>query len=698
MSLLDSLIFLESNPRASDSRGARGQLPHGLPIREAEKKLLELYLASGQELPEDPATARELLSEVLESLQQALQSVAAPWNIGEDAEFSGAAAKFSEAANVARGRQLADAADLLNYLIPWQVDREIVRPQRRFLREAFAHAHGALGLNDALAERLIYRPTAEGYTLDPRGCLALGYGRCGELSTALTALYRAKGLPARQVYVPYWSHQDDNHAWVEVKTAEGWQFIGAAEPELTLNRGWFEAAAARAPLVVTRAIVRRPGESALKLQRGGFAMIHNSPYFASRRIRLRLTAAGRPCADHPVYLQILNEGRLRSLLALLTEADGSLTLDLNQGDYRLSGLYEDQCFELSFCVGASDGDLIFDVLRDGRAGIFAAGRQRAASLQTRPQAKGGGEAMRAAHKTARKKTYERNAAKIQAELAQRLERVRREGPGLVGIDEFCEGLSALGTAADLWLVRFDKSPADARAQLIETFLACTEKERVLGTAFREAPRQEERFPEHQGELILQELAPGPRELWHSRKQVPFEGAALDALREELARGASADRLWRLQRSHRLRNGDLLWADAGFRGADCPDRAELMERLHLDLPDPTRDLLHQAASQELLEALGGESGLLIYYDGEEPSVRLRGELRRVRAACPGLHVREAAGPVSESIVREAYLEPNRAPYLFYVKRGELLWAQSGFAIGTADYLLALEASFNGAKQG
>ena len=48
---------------------------------------------------------------------------------------------------------------------------------------------------------------------------------------------RSAGIPARPVYVPRWSHCDDNHAWVELWCDGKWYFTGACEPLMILNKG-----------------------------------------------------------------------------------------------------------------------------------------------------------------------------------------------------------------------------------------------------------------------------------------------------------------------------------------------------------------------------------------------------------------------------------------------------------------------------
>ena len=63
---------------------------------------------------------------------------------------------------------------------------------------------------------------------------------------------RSAGIPARPVYVPRWSHCDDNHAWVEVWCDGDWHYLGACEPEAVLDKSWFTNAASRAMMIGSR--------------------------------------------------------------------------------------------------------------------------------------------------------------------------------------------------------------------------------------------------------------------------------------------------------------------------------------------------------------------------------------------------------------------------------------------------------------
>ena len=72
----------------------------------------------------------------------------------------------------------------------------------------------ALEINHWCAGEVMYQGT------DMRTGSALeiyrsGVGRCGEEAVFVVNVMRSAGIPARPVYVPRWSHCDDNHAWVE---------------------------------------------------------------------------------------------------------------------------------------------------------------------------------------------------------------------------------------------------------------------------------------------------------------------------------------------------------------------------------------------------------------------------------------------------------------------------------------------------
>ncbi|MEG1528311.1 MAG: transglutaminase-like domain-containing protein [Clostridia bacterium] len=85
-------------------------------------------------------------------------------------------------------------------------------------------------------------------TASAKAVIVRGVGRCGEETVLLVSVLRSLCVPSRQVYCPYWSHCDDNHAWVEVYANGKWSFLGACEPAEQLDYGWFASTATRALL------------------------------------------------------------------------------------------------------------------------------------------------------------------------------------------------------------------------------------------------------------------------------------------------------------------------------------------------------------------------------------------------------------------------------------------------------------------
>ena len=159
-------------------------------------------------------------------------------------------------------------------------------------------------------------------TQNPRTVLKAAIGRCGEESVFTVTALRSIGIPARQVYVPLWSHCDDNHAWVEAWCDGEWHFLGACEPEERLDRGWFTGAASRAMLVHSRwfGADSLQKEDITAGQNGMARMLNHLQSYARTRALLVRTVdeTGAPVPGARLEFQILNQGRLRPIAALRT--------------------------------------------------------------------------------------------------------------------------------------------------------------------------------------------------------------------------------------------------------------------------------------------------------------------------------------------------------------------------------------------
>ena len=192
-------------------------------------------------------------------------------------------------------------------------------------------------INYWCAEMATYQ-TTDGRTLGARGVIAAAAGRCGEESTLLVTALRAVGIPARQLYTPWWAHCDDNHAWVEAYADGAWRYLGACEPEEALDRGWFTAASGRAPMVSTRLFSDYGCAAEDVLMRSGCAYVVNvtGSYADATQLAVRVVdAAGEPVPGAAVSLEVLNMAGWRSLVALSTDASGSCSVALGRMSVRV---------------------------------------------------------------------------------------------------------------------------------------------------------------------------------------------------------------------------------------------------------------------------------------------------------------------------------------------------------------------------
>lgn len=172
-------------------------------------------------------------------------------------------------------------------------------------------------------------------TASPLTVYRSGVARCGEESVFVTAALRSIGIPARQLYVPYWSHCDDMHAWVEVWVEEDWRFLGACEPEPVLDRGWFNVPASRAVLAHTKLFGDQTKSGALDTR--GVVTFYNQTVRYAEVIPycFRVLKDGFPVSGALVQLSILNMGDFRSIAHCCTDERGEVHAELGLGDIHL---------------------------------------------------------------------------------------------------------------------------------------------------------------------------------------------------------------------------------------------------------------------------------------------------------------------------------------------------------------------------
>ena len=226
--------------------------------------------------------------------------------------------------------------------------RELFRQALEKRVEGLSLPEAILEVNRWCAEEATYH-TTDLRTASPLQVYRCGYGRCGEESTFLVTALRSVGIAARQVYAPWWSHCDDNHAWVEAFDGETWRYLGACEPEPVLDRGWFTYAAARAVMIHTRSFLQGTREEVAflfpqtdpldwDLEEGVAYETVTGRYGKTRVVTVQVEREdGSPAAGVPVSFAVMNMAAPREVALRRTGEKGNVSLNLGRGTLLVAG-------------------------------------------------------------------------------------------------------------------------------------------------------------------------------------------------------------------------------------------------------------------------------------------------------------------------------------------------------------------------
>lgn len=228
----------------------------------------------------------------------------------------------------------------LHYVFCPRVNSENLVDCRRFFYDRLAPRTAGLSTREAIlevnrwcAEQMTYQ-ASDSRTESPMTAFRSGIGRCGEESVFAVTALRSIGIPARQIYVPFWAHCDDNHAWVEAYCDGDWHYFGACEPEPVLDRGWFTDAASRAPLACYRSFLRTsPPENDVPVNREGCCTLYNviSRYAPTELLTISVkNRAGKPVSGARVRLDVVNSAAFCPVAVLETDENGCCRIELGR--------------------------------------------------------------------------------------------------------------------------------------------------------------------------------------------------------------------------------------------------------------------------------------------------------------------------------------------------------------------------------
>ncbi len=325
------LILLSSNLWAREADSARQHAPtalrtiHELHSLCAQEGIDTAYLNALLVNLDDADLVQVSATDLFDDLQAALETRETfPW-----------------------ARELSKA-DFCRYVVPVRVDDEPLQRYRRWLMQKLAAVvkrcltaeEAALEVNLWLGQRVTYQST-DWRDQGPLTTLSCGFGRCGEETILLVTALRCVGLAARMVYVPYWAHCSDNHAWVEVKTETKWKYMGACEPDAALDRAWFDEPVLRAPVLLAN--VSQVDSTEPMAVKGRRLWQLNTTENYMTPCRLSVTFPSDWAVHDRLYLAVFNYGGIRPILRL-DPSGGTPSLDVGIGDFMLLGRHQGKLF------------------------------------------------------------------------------------------------------------------------------------------------------------------------------------------------------------------------------------------------------------------------------------------------------------------------------------------------------------------
>lgn len=237
-----------------------------------------------------------------------------------------------------------------NYVLSYRVNKEMLEPHRSFFYELLKHLISdntydtVMNVNRWCAANVSYRSTDE-RTLSAKTVYLSGFGRCGEESVLLVSALRSVGVACRQVYVPWWSHCDDNHAWVEVWDNGEWHYVGACEPAAIWDTGWFNNAAKRAVLVRSTALLIDK-DIPNHIQNEVGISYHNEThrYTECDELLLKLCYNKKILSNVDISLNVVNYAELKEIASLTANEKGEASISIGRGDVLLSCFYDSMEF------------------------------------------------------------------------------------------------------------------------------------------------------------------------------------------------------------------------------------------------------------------------------------------------------------------------------------------------------------------
>ena len=216
------------------------------------------------------------------------------------------------------------------YVLPYRVSQE---PLENFttiyadtlyelIKDTKDMREAVLRINEWVFTKMRYRPTVR-WDQNALTTIKRGFGRCEEMAILCIKALRTVGIPARNVYTPWWPFTNSNHAWVEVWVDGKWYSIGGGEPT-DLNNAWFAIPSKRAAIVkgVVYGEIEDIKESIYKRKKGFTIINVTQNYTDVIELFIQVREKGIPKESVSVSICVYNYSSLPPVGFKKTDKDG----------------------------------------------------------------------------------------------------------------------------------------------------------------------------------------------------------------------------------------------------------------------------------------------------------------------------------------------------------------------------------------
>ena len=270
------------------------------------------------------------------------------------------------------GKNIKDI-DFLNYILQYRINNENIEYFCEIFFDELYPKIKDLSMYEAIIEinywafsKATYK-ASDDRTSSPLTTVRNAYGRCGEESTFLVAALRSVCIPSRQCYAPRWAHCDDNHAWVEVLSEDKWNFLGACEPEIRLNTGWFRLPASKAPLIHNRVFCDMVGDEIITKQTSTVTEINVLHHYAkTKEIKVKIVDKNnKGLKDIKVGFEVVNYCEFYPIATLTTEDNGEVNFVTGLGELFIFAYNDNGYVYKKINVNEIDNlTLVFDAIKE----------------------------------------------------------------------------------------------------------------------------------------------------------------------------------------------------------------------------------------------------------------------------------------------------------------------------------------------